>query len=125
MTSASESITESLPHKTDDAKLCDLQRVARKISLYCLDENESNIKGHPKRYYLKRGKELVLIDAIVPPKHLLKVSRKWALDIAKKLKPWVRSIDRTNKIGSQSDAQQIINAERQKFIENRPLHQAC
>ncbi|KAI3767920.1 hypothetical protein L2E82_18349 [Cichorium intybus] len=57
----------------------------------------------------EEGAKLGLIDAIVPPQELLKVARKWALDIAEARKPWVRSLHRTDKIGSLSEAREIIN----------------
>ncbi|PWA68059.1 crotonase [Artemisia annua] len=37
----------------------------------------------------------------------------------------VQSLDRADKIGSQSEAQQMIEVVRQKFLENGPLHPAC
>ncbi|KAK4344262.1 hypothetical protein RND71_037356 [Anisodus tanguticus] len=46
----------------------------------------------------EEGKRLGLIDAIVPSTELLKVARQWALDIAERLKPWMRSLHRTDKI---------------------------
>ena len=36
-----------------------------------------------------------------------------------------QSLDRIDKIGSQSEAQQIIEVVRRKFIKNGPLLQAC
>lgn len=72
--------------------------------------------------------KLGLIDAIVPPQDLLKVSRQWALDIAKARKPWVRALHRTDKIGSLSEAREIIkNATRlvKRTAPNMPQHQAC
>ncbi|PWA68752.1 enoyl-CoA hydratase/isomerase family [Artemisia annua] len=47
----------------------------------------------------------------------------WALDIAEKRKPWSSPL--IEQIGSQSEAQQIIEITRRKLIENGPLHQAC
>ncbi|CAI8601302.1 unnamed protein product [Vicia faba] len=40
----------------------------------------------------EEGQKLGIIDAIVSSEELLKVSRLWALEIAEKLKPWVRSL---------------------------------
>ncbi|KAK4343439.1 hypothetical protein RND71_036533 [Anisodus tanguticus] len=40
----------------------------------------------------EEGKRPGLIDAIVPSTELLKVARQWALDIAERRKPWMRSI---------------------------------
>ncbi|GMI94821.1 ABNORMAL INFLORESCENCE MERISTEM [Hibiscus trionum] len=76
----------------------------------------------------EEGKKLGLIDAIVPSEELLKVSRKWALDIAEKRKPWVRSLHRTDKIGSISEAKEVIQIARQqarRTAPNLPQHQAC
>ncbi|KAK1417331.1 hypothetical protein QVD17_26458 [Tagetes erecta] len=76
----------------------------------------------------EEGKKLGLIDAIVPPQDLLKVSRQWALDIAEARKPWVRSLHRTDKIGSLSEAREIIYNARQlakRTAPNMPQHQAC
>ncbi|KAM0037082.1 putative isomerase, 3-hydroxyacyl-CoA dehydrogenase, Enoyl-CoA hydratase [Helianthus debilis subsp. tardiflorus] len=76
----------------------------------------------------EEGKKLGLIDAIVPPQQLLKVSRQWALDIAEKRKPWTRSLHRTDKIGSLSEALEIIKVVRQQVkrsVSNMPQHQAC
>ncbi|KAL8234867.1 hypothetical protein R6Q59_020967 [Mikania micrantha] len=76
----------------------------------------------------EEGKKLGLIDAVVPPQDLLKVSRQWALDIAEARKPWVRSLHRTDKIGSLSEAREIIKNARQfakRTAPNMPQHQAC
>ncbi|KAJ0799775.1 putative isomerase, 3-hydroxyacyl-CoA dehydrogenase, Enoyl-CoA hydratase [Helianthus annuus] len=76
----------------------------------------------------EEGKKLGLIDAIVPPQELLKVSRQWALDIAERRKPWTRSLHRTDKIGSLSEALEIIKVVRQQVkrsVSNMPQHQAC
>lgn len=59
---------------------------------------------------------------------LLKVSRQWALDIKERHKPWMRSLYRTDKICSLSEARQILKAARQqakKTAPNMPQHQAC
>ncbi|KAJ0881696.1 putative isomerase, 3-hydroxyacyl-CoA dehydrogenase, Enoyl-CoA hydratase [Helianthus annuus] len=76
----------------------------------------------------EEGNKLGLIDAIAPPQDLLKVSRQWALDIAEARKPWVRSLHRTDKIGSLSEAREIIKKARQsakRTAPNMPQHQAC
>ncbi|KAJ9551295.1 hypothetical protein OSB04_015340 [Centaurea solstitialis] len=76
----------------------------------------------------EEGKRLGLIDAIVPPQELLKASRQWALDIANERKPWVRSLHRIDKIGSLSEAHEIIKLARQqakRTSPNLPQHQAC
>ena len=76
----------------------------------------------------EEGTKLGLIDAIVPPEEVLKVSRQWALDIAERRKPWVRSLHRTDKIGSLSEARVVLRIARQqakKTAPNLPQHQAC
>ncbi|XP_076911608.1 peroxisomal fatty acid beta-oxidation multifunctional protein AIM1-like [Bidens hawaiensis] len=76
----------------------------------------------------EEGYKLGLVDAIFPPQDLLKVSRQWALDIAEARKPWVRSLHRTDKIGSLSEAREIIKNARQlakRIAPNMPQHQAC
>ncbi|KAM1090057.1 hypothetical protein PS2_017407 [Malus domestica] len=76
----------------------------------------------------EEGEKLGLIDAIVSPQELLKVSRSWALDIADRRKPWLRSLHRTDKIGSLSEAREILKVARQqakKTAPNMPQHQAC
>lgn len=75
----------------------------------------------------EEGKKLGLIDAIVPSQELLKVSRQWALDISERRKPWLRSLHRTDKIGSLSEAREVLKAARQqakKIAPNMPQHQA-
>lgn len=59
---------------------------------------------------------------------LLKVSRQWALAIAERRKPWVRSLHRTDKIGSLSEAREILKTARQqakRTAPNMPQHQVC
>jgi enoyl-CoA hydratase/3-hydroxyacyl-CoA dehydrogenase len=76
----------------------------------------------------EEGKKLGLIDAIVASEELLKVSRLWALDIANRRKPWVRSLHKTDKIGSLSEARDLIKIARQqarKTAPNMPQHQVC
>ncbi|KAK4601928.1 hypothetical protein RGQ29_011148 [Quercus rubra] len=76
----------------------------------------------------EEGKKLGLVDALVASEELLKVSRQWALDIANMRKPWVRSLHRTDKIGSLSEARNLINIARQharKTAPNMPQHQVC
>uniref|UniRef100_A0A2C9UAQ8 Uncharacterized protein n=1 Tax=Manihot esculenta TaxID=3983 RepID=A0A2C9UAQ8_MANES len=76
----------------------------------------------------EEGKKLGLVDIIVSSQELLKVSRQWALDIKERHKPWMRSLYRTDKICSLSEARQILKAARQqakKTAPNMPQHQAC
>ena len=63
----------------------------------------------------------------MPSHELLKASRQWALDIAERRKPWVHSLYSIDKIGSLSEADEIINLARQqakRTSPNLPQHQA-
>lgn len=76
----------------------------------------------------EESEKLGLIDAIVPPQDLLKVSRKWALDIAEGRKPWHRSLHLTDKICSISEAREIFKNARKlakRIAPNMLQHQAC
>ncbi|CAI9293303.1 unnamed protein product [Lactuca saligna] len=76
----------------------------------------------------QEGHKLGLIDAIVSPQELLKVSRQWALDIANNHKPWARSLHLVDKIGSLSEAHKILTIAREKAKitwPNMPQHIAC
>ncbi|KAK9142635.1 hypothetical protein Syun_012035 [Stephania yunnanensis] len=76
----------------------------------------------------EEGKNLGLIDAVVSSNELLKVARSWALDIAKRRKPWISSLQRTDKLGSLSEAREILKVARQQAkttAPNMPQHQAC
>lgn len=64
----------------------------------------------------------------MPSGDLLSTSRKWALDIAEGRKPFLRSLHRTDKIGSLSEARAILKDTRQlakKIAPNMPQHHAC
>lgn len=59
---------------------------------------------------------------------MLKVSRQWALDITERRKPWIRSLHRIDKIGSLSEACDVIRKAKQQAKQtarNMPQHQAC
>uniref|UniRef100_A0A7C9ALN9 Uncharacterized protein n=1 Tax=Opuntia streptacantha TaxID=393608 RepID=A0A7C9ALN9_OPUST len=76
----------------------------------------------------EEGKQLGLIDAVVPRHELLKVARLWALDIAEMRKPWIRSLHVTDKLGSLSEVHNFMMVARQKAkktARNLPQHQAC
>ncbi|KAK1365379.1 peroxisomal fatty acid beta-oxidation multifunctional protein AIM1 [Heracleum sosnowskyi] len=76
----------------------------------------------------EEGKKLGLVDAIASPEELLKVSRQWASDIADRRKPWISSLQRTDKLGSPSEAIEIIKVAREqakRTAPNMPQHQAC
>ncbi|PON50536.1 Crotonase superfamily [Parasponia andersonii] len=81
-----------------------------------------------KPIFSEEGKKLGLIDSIVSSEELLKVSRLWALGIAEGRKPWIRSLHRTDKIGSLSEAREILKVAQQqarKTAPNMPQHQVC
>ncbi|KAL4194008.1 hypothetical protein AMTRI_Chr05g66600 [Amborella trichopoda] len=74
------------------------------------------------------GRKLGLIDEIVPADELLRVSRKWALDIAERRKPWLISLHLTDKLGSLSEARDTLKIARQqaaRIAPNMPQHQVC
>ena len=76
----------------------------------------------------EEGKKSGLIDEIVSSGELLNVSRCWALDIAERRKPWLRTLHRTDKLGSLAEARNILKAARQQakqVARNMPQHQAC
>lgn len=59
---------------------------------------------------------------------LLRVSRLWALDIAARRKPWIRSLHRTDKLGSLSESREILKVARQQAKQtapNMPQHLVC
>ncbi|XP_015898310.3 peroxisomal fatty acid beta-oxidation multifunctional protein AIM1 [Ziziphus jujuba] len=76
----------------------------------------------------EEGKKLGLIDAIVSSEDLVKVSQLWAIGIVEGRKPWIRSLHRTDKLGSLSEAREILKVARQqarKTAPNMPQHQVC
>ncbi|CAN1169938.1 Peroxisomal fatty acid beta-oxidation multifunctional protein AIM1 [Linum perenne] len=76
----------------------------------------------------EEGKKLGLVDALVSSQELLKVSREWALDIADRRKPWVRSLHKTDKIVSLNETRQVLQAARlraKKISPNTPQHLGC
>ncbi|XP_027357964.1 peroxisomal fatty acid beta-oxidation multifunctional protein AIM1 [Abrus precatorius] len=76
----------------------------------------------------EEGKKLGLVDAIVSSEELLKVSRLWALEIGERRKPWIRSLHRTDKLGSLSEARDVLRTARQhvkKIAPHMPQQQAC
>ncbi|WOL08343.1 peroxisomal fatty acid beta-oxidation multifunctional protein [Canna indica] len=81
-----------------------------------------------KSIIAKEGEKYGLIDAIVSPADLLKISRVWALEIAERRKPWISSLRRTDRLGSLSEAREILKAARQHYkrtAPHMPQHQAC
>ncbi|RZC75615.1 hypothetical protein C5167_051092, partial [Papaver somniferum] len=76
----------------------------------------------------EEGNKLGLIDAIVSKEELLRVVRLWALDIAERRKPWISSLQQTNKLGSLAESHKVIQAAREqakRTAPNMPQHQAC
>ncbi|CAA2994164.1 peroxisomal fatty acid beta-oxidation multifunctional AIM1-like [Olea europaea subsp. europaea] len=76
----------------------------------------------------EEGKNIGLIDAIVPSQELLKASQQLALDIVGGVKPWLRSLYRTDKLGSLSEARDTLKMARHQVkqtYKNMPQHHAC
>ncbi|KAG0495827.1 hypothetical protein HPP92_000518 [Vanilla planifolia] len=76
----------------------------------------------------KEGKTYGLVDALASPEELLKVARHWALEIAERRKPWISSLQRSDKLGSLSEAQQVLHATRQqakRTTPHMPQSQVC
>ncbi|KAM7276073.1 hypothetical protein ACFE04_017939 [Oxalis oulophora] len=76
----------------------------------------------------EEGNKLGLVDAVVPSQDLLQISRSWALEIADMRKPWLRTLHRTEKLGTLSESRDILKGARlqaQKTAPNMPQHQAC
>ncbi|KAI3957867.1 hypothetical protein MKW92_047439, partial [Papaver armeniacum] len=76
----------------------------------------------------EEGNKIGLIDAIVSKEELLTVARRWALDIAERRKPWISSLQRTDKLGSLAESCKVIQAAREqakRTAVNMPQHQAC
>ncbi|KAL3532465.1 hypothetical protein ACH5RR_005986 [Cinchona calisaya] len=76
----------------------------------------------------EEGKKAGLIDEIASSSELLNVARHWALDIAERRKPWLRTLHRTDKLGSLAEARNILKMARQQAKQiagNMPQHQAC
>lgn len=76
----------------------------------------------------KEGKERGLIDALCSGDELIKMSRHWALEIASCRRTWTKSLGRTDKLGSPSEARALLSTTRQqvkKISTNMPQYQAC
>lgn len=68
----------------------------------------------------EEGKELGLVDAVVPSEQLLATARKWALEIAEGRKPRIISLQKLDKIESLGDARRIIQAARAQATQRSP-----
>ncbi|KAL9267753.1 Peroxisomal fatty acid beta-oxidation multifunctional protein AIM1-like protein [Drosera capensis] len=100
------------------------QRLPRLVGL----EKAIEIMLLSKSITSEEGYKLGLIDAIVSPVELLKVAQLWALDIAERRKPWIRSLHKSDKLGPLPDTQQIVKISRQQARQtarNMPQHQGC
>ncbi|XP_013656349.2 peroxisomal fatty acid beta-oxidation multifunctional protein AIM1 [Brassica napus] len=100
------------------------QRLPRLVGL----EKGANMILLSKSISSEEGRKLGLIDELVPPGDLLTTSRKWALDIACGRKPFLRSLHRTDKISSLSEARATLMKARQlakRIAPNMPQHHAC
>lgn len=64
----------------------------------------------------------------MPSQELLKASQQLALDIVGGVKPWLRSLYRTDKLGSLSEARDTLKMARHQVkqtYKNMPQHHAC
>ncbi|PKA64740.1 Peroxisomal fatty acid beta-oxidation multifunctional protein [Apostasia shenzhenica] len=68
----------------------------------------------------QEGKEYGLIDAVASSEKVLIVARQWALQIAERQKPWVRSLHRTDKLVSPLESRQILQAAKQRVKTTSP-----
>jgi len=76
----------------------------------------------------KEGLECGLIDELASSSDLIKVARRLALDIADKPKPFIRSLHRTDRLCSVSEAMEIIETARQiakTLSPNTPQQGGC
>ncbi|KAH9320634.1 hypothetical protein KI387_015273, partial [Taxus chinensis] len=74
------------------------------------------------------GKKLGLIDAVVSPGELITTARIWALEIAEGRKPWIKSLERTDKLESLGEAREIVKVARarsKRTSPNLPHPQLC
>ncbi|KAK1390463.1 Glyoxysomal fatty acid beta-oxidation multifunctional protein MFP-a [Heracleum sosnowskyi] len=63
---------------------------------------------------------LGLVDAIASPAELLSTARLWALDILEGRKPWVVTLDKTDKLKPLGEAEDILNFARTQVREQNP-----
>uniref|UniRef100_A0A0C9RPJ6 TSA: Wollemia nobilis Ref_Wollemi_Transcript_5333_2695 transcribed RNA sequence n=1 Tax=Wollemia nobilis TaxID=56998 RepID=A0A0C9RPJ6_9CONI len=76
----------------------------------------------------EEGKKLGLIDALVSPEELMTTARMWALEIVERRKPWIKSLERTDKLESLGEAREILKfarAQAKKTAPNLPHPQLC
>uniref|UniRef100_A0A0D6R3F0 Uncharacterized protein n=1 Tax=Araucaria cunninghamii TaxID=56994 RepID=A0A0D6R3F0_ARACU len=76
----------------------------------------------------EEGKKLGLIDALVSPEELMTTARMWALGIVEGRKPWIKSLERTDKLESLGEAREILKfarAQAKKTAPNLPHPQLC
>lgn len=68
----------------------------------------------------EEGKELGLVDAVVPSGELLATARKWALDIAESCKTRVISLQKLDKIEPLGEARKILKMARAQAMKTAP-----
>jgi enoyl-CoA hydratase/3-hydroxyacyl-CoA dehydrogenase len=98
------------------------------LSYSVLMQSAHTILQQSKFIPAKDAKECGLVDAICSPDELIKMSRLWALDIANCRKPWIRSLARTDRLGSLSEARSVLSIAREKVKKvapHLPQQQAC
>jgi enoyl-CoA hydratase/3-hydroxyacyl-CoA dehydrogenase len=98
------------------------------LSYSILKQSAHMILEQSKFIPAKDAKECGLVDVICSPNELIKMSRLWALDIANCHKPWIRSLARTDRLGSLSEARAVLSIAREKVKKvapHLPQQQAC
>lgn len=68
----------------------------------------------------EEGKQLGLVDEVVPPADLLSAARKWALDIAGFRRPWVLTLYRSDKLEPLGEAREILRFARAQAKKTAP-----
>lgn len=68
----------------------------------------------------KEGKELGLVDEIVPSADLLDAAKAWALDIAARRRPWIQTLYRNDKLEPLGDAREILKFVRTQAQQTAP-----
>lgn len=63
---------------------------------------------------------LGLVDAVVPANELIDAARRWAVDIAKRKKPWVSSLYKADKLEPLGEAREILKFARAQARKQAP-----
>lgn len=68
----------------------------------------------------EQGLKLGLVDALAPSASLLETTKKWALDIAAGRRPWLQSLQRTDRLDSLAEARAILKFARVQAEQTAP-----